>query len=449
MTPTATDHLDEAGLADFLGSLGVHNLLLTMVDQAGITRVKLLPVERVPSAVRRGVGFSLTSALLLCSDDSIAEVPEFPVARGDVRLFADANAIRMIDVGTGLAWAPADQFTPEGKPFSVCQRNALDAQTQHAETVGLRFHVAFEVEFTLFTGTREHPQLAHVGPAYGLAPILGLEAWATDLLSACRVAGIEIEQLHPEYGNGQMELSLKPRDPRDAVDEYLATRLVVSRVAAEHGMLVSFAPISTAEGIGNGCHVHFSVLQDGQNVFADSNEGTGMKPIGEQLIAGMVTHLPAATALLAPSVSSYDRLQPGQFSGAFACWGIENREAAVRYIPGVAGRRNSGANVEVKTPDGTANPYLAVAAIIACATEGVIGGYPLPDGVTDIPTSATQLRLPHDLPTALSALDKSTFLRERLGDSLINSYLAVRGREWDVFGSLSKEERVAQLRWKN
>lgn len=466
ITPAAIDTLTETELASYLAELGVKNLLLTMVDQAGISRVKLLPAERVPAAIKRGVGFSLTSALLLGSDDGIAEVAEFPVARGDVRLFADANALRMIDLEAGLAWAPANQFTPEGEPFSVCQRNALKRQTERAAAFELDYRVAFEIEFTLFTGTPNEPVLAHSGPAYGLTPILALETWATHLLDACRFAGIELEQLHPEYGNGQMELSLKPRSPQDAVDEYLATRLIISRVAQAHGMLVSFAPLATADGIGNGCHIHFSALHNGQNVFANSHQGTGMTMTGEHLIAGLVANLPAATALLAPSINSYDRLQPGQFSGAFACWGIENREAAIRYIPGVAGRRASGANVEVKTPDGTANPYLAVATILACSLDGVAEQYPLPAGVSELPTESvaldaatttgttpaasnpTVIRLPPDLRTALAALDGSELLRRELGDSLVTSYIAVRALELTGYDGLPKSDRVARLRWK-
>lgn len=456
MTRTSADLLSDTELEVQLRERGVRNLLFTMIDQAGILRVKMLPVERVPAAIKRGVGFSLTSALLLCSDDAIADIPEFPQARGDVRLFADYDALRMLDLERGLAWAPANQFTPEGDPFAVCQRAALAAQERRAEALGLDFRVAFELEFTLFTGTPDKPALAHSGPAYGLTPILALEEWATDVLATCKTANLEVEQLHPEYGQGQVELSLRPRTPMKAVDEYVLTRLIVSRVSQAHGMMVSFAPITTVGGIGNGCHIHFSTLRDGENVFADSDTGQGIRPTGGQLIAGLVRHLPASIAMLAPSVNSYDRLQPGHFSGAYACWGVENREAAIRYIPGVAGRRSQGANIEVKCADNATNPYLAAATIMACALRGVDDDLEVPLGITELPDSldaetaaAGQVtRLPEDLGAALDALAGNDMLREAFGDSMVDTYIAIRKREWDAYADTSIDERVALLRWK-
>ncbi|MBX3094017.1 MAG: glutamine synthetase [Cryobacterium sp.] len=453
--------LTDAEISADLAERGIRNLLFTMVDQAGIQRIKLLPAARVPSAVNRGAGFSLTSALLLCSDDAIADLEEFPQAQGDVRLFADYDAMRVIDAKTGLAWAPADQFTPAGEPFAVCQRHALRKQVRRAEALGLELRVAFELEFTLFRGDADSPVFAVNGPGYGLTPILEVEEWATDLLDACQTAGIEVEQIHPEYGLGQLEMSMRPKDPVSAVDEYIATRILVARTALAHGMRVSFAPVSAIDTAGNGCHIHFSAItSDGSNVFAEGNDGTGFSTTAGELLAGLVEHLRASVAMLAPSINSYARLQPGHFSGAYVCWGVENREAALRYIPGVSGRRGEGANVEVKTADGSANPYLAVATILACALQGVEDHLDAPHAVVGSPdalasSSDTESiaasrvqRMPADLRESLDLLAGNSMLRAQLGDSLVDSYIGIRQREWDAYRDTPHEERVALLRWK-
>lgn len=453
--------LTDAEIASDLAERGIRNLLFTMTDQAGIQRIKLLPASRIPGAVNRGVGFSLTSALLLCSDDAIADLEEFPQAQGDVRLFADYDALRVIDAQAGLAWAPADQRTASGESFAVCQREALRTQVRRAAALGLDFRMAFELEFTLFRGEADAPVFAVNGPGYGLSPILEVEEWATDLLAACETAGIEVEQLHPEYGLGQMEMSMRPKDPVSAVDEYVVTRMLVVRTALAHGMRVSFAPVPAIGTAGNGCHIHFSATAtDGTKVLADGDEGTGFSIVGGQLIAGLVEHLRSSVAMLAPSINSYARLQPGHFSGAYVCWGLENREAALRYIPGVSGRRGEGANVEVKTADGASNPYLAAATILACALQGVDDKTPLPSAVVGSPDALfasgdvallTKTRvqpMPTDLGESLDLLAGNSLLRTQFGDSLVDSYIGIRRREWDAYQDTPHEERVALLRWK-
>jgi glutamine synthetase len=442
--------------AERLAALGVRNLLVTMIDQAGIARVKLIPVARSEAALSRGVSFSLTSALLLCADDAIAVCPGYPPALGDVRLLADAQLLRWLDAGRGLVWAPADQLRPEGGRFPTCQRHALASQDAVLRRFGLETLAAFEVEFTLFRGAADAPEPVHRGPAYGLQPMLDLEEWADDVLLACEAAGLAIQQLHPEYGTGQYELSLQPASPVRAADELVLVRLIVQRISARHGLRASFAPVTSTDGLGNGCHLHLSARDERGNVFADTEAGQGMRPPGAAIIAGLVDLLPETTALLAPSVNSYDRLRPGRFSGATACWGVENREAAIRYIPGASGQRDAGANIEVKPVDGAANPYLALAAILATAATGIRDGRTAPMPVTGDPATvddeaargARIASLPATLGEALGLLDRSTVLRTALGDDIIDTLLAVRGHEWETYGERPAAERIAALRWK-
>jgi glutamine synthetase len=456
MSPASRTGTDPHVVAERLKKERVRHLLATMTDQAGIMRVKVIPASRVPSAVAHGVSFSLTSALMLCSDDHIAEVPGFAQALGDVRLFPDLSALRIIDREAGLAWMPADQRTPEGDQFPVCQRQALAVQEARGRALGLDFRMAFEIELTVFRRTPEGPALAHSGPGYGLAPVLALESWLTEAIDACQSAGVEIEQFHAEYGAGQVELALRHTSPVQAVDDVTVTRLVLARTAARNHLDVSFAPLTTEHGAGNGVHIHISAKKDGGNVFADCEVGEAMTETGEHLVAGFVHGLPDAVALLAPSVNSYARLQPGHFSGAYACWGLENREAAVRYIPGVPGRRLHGANCEIKTADGAANPYVAAAAVLAIGLHGALENLPIPPGLTCVPSQLDEAertrigarRFATDLPGALDLLRHNRVLRSALGDALIDTYIAVRAHEHEAYGELSLAERIPLLRFR-
>ena len=157
-------------------------------------------------------------------------------------------------------------------------------------------------------------------------------------------------------------------------------------------------------------------------------------PGGGAVIAGILDALPAATALLAGSEASYDRLRPGRWSGASLCWGVGNREAAVRYVPATASAGQRGANIEVKPADATANPYLAVAALLVAAWDGITRGATPPAPVEVSPTrlsveertSRGIRELPSTLGEALELLSESTMLRQHLGDRLVDLYVAVR-----------------------
>jgi glutamine synthetase len=267
-----------------------------------------------------------------------------------------------------------------------------------------------------------------------------------------------VEQMHPEYAEGQIEIALAPATPVAAVDAYLLTRVVVTRVALAHGMLVSFAPVSVAGEVGNGLHIHFSASRDGSNVFHDPDTDDGLAAAGRHMLAGVVDTLVEATALLGGTTVSFLRLQPHLWAGAFACWGDGNREAAVRLMRGFAGFEARQSNIEIKCADGFSNQYLAVAAIIASALRGVERELPLAPGITVDPASIAESEraahgvapLPSDLGAALDAFEASEFFRALLGDVLFDTYVAVRRHDQSVCAGLSDDPAalVAANRWR-
>jgi glutamine synthetase len=431
---------------------GVRALAMTMVDNSGITRVKAVPVSRLERVAQNGVGMAYIWAAA-GPDDHFAVVAPYDNPSGDMRLIPDLRAARVLAASPGWAWAPVDQMSQELEPVEACQRTVLKRVLERAQAAGLEVRATFETEVTLL---RPDGKPAHDGPGYSTRALARLDAFALELLDALEAQDVEVEQFHPEYAPGQFELSVAPRDPLAAADELVLIRTTIRQAALRHDLEVSFAPVVLPGEVGNGCHLHLSLWRDGVNQMQGGEEHGGMAADGAAAVAGLVGELPGLLAVLAPSVPAYARLQPHHWAGAYACWGVENREAAVRFIPGTVTSRGRAANVEVKVGDGGANPYLAAAVLVSAALDGIESGAELPEPVQDDPGSMDEeeltrrgiQRLPATLDGATTLLEGSEAARRALGETLHRAYVAVRRMEWTTFGSMSEEELAAAYRWR-
>ncbi len=431
------------------------SLLTTLVDNSGAVRAKVVPGPRVSGAASGGIGLSPVFSVM-CANGEILTTDAYSGPTGDMRLIPDLGAAACLDEEAGLWWAPVDQRNQELEVLPGCQRSVLRRQCETAAARGYDYLMTFELEFTVYTGDREAPMVGHHGPPYGLQAFVELERFLLDLIDAMSVAGLHPELVHPEYGPGQVEFSLAPTDPVTAADHQVLARLVTRRTARKHGLHVSFSPVTALGAVGNGCHIHFSAFDDGRNVFAGDSLGVlGPGRVGASMIGGLVEELPRATGLLAPSLLSYHRLVPQHWAGAYACWGTENREAAVRFIPGTVSQRNAAANCEVKMADSTGNPYLTAAAIMAMSLHGADRALSAPAQVTDDPhTIAIEererlgiRRLPTSLEEALDLLSTSEVLREAIGSDLLDAFLAVRRHEGRILAEMDDDEVLATTRW--
>lgn len=447
------------------GSVGfddIRALLVSHIDNAGISRVKVLPHRRLLSASTHGATVSHSVGLLFSVDDHLNATEAIDPVVGDLRGIADLSALALVDAEAGLAWAPADLYSLDGTAHPACPRTALRRVVDDAADVGFEFRVGFELECTVFRGAADAagsaaPEPATSGPGYSTRAVLEAEAFAFAALAALEVAGVPVDQMHPEFGPGQLEFAFAPRDPITAVDQLALARLVLTRVANAHGLRVSFAPVPIAGGATNGCHVHLSATRDGRNVFAPDASGPhGVGADGGRMIAGILDRLDETVALLGGSVLSFARLRPHTWAGAHVCWGPANREAVIRYLRGQAGHGAEQANIEVKPTDGAANPYLAIAAILAAAVDGVARDAAPPAPVTADPSTLTVAErraagirsLPADLGAALQALDASDFVRGVLGDVLVDAYVATRRHEWEAYGALDAAAVADVVRWR-
>jgi glutamine synthetase len=441
-------------LVPSLAERGVTMVATTFIDNAGITRVKSVPLDRLPYLAASGVGAS-TSFDYFRFDDWLAAPPGGTAAVGDLRVIPDLRRCVPLAAQPGWAWSPGDRYRQDGEPHDCCNRLLLQRLVDDAAADGLEIKAAFEIEWVISAGDGDEFTSAAVGPAYGMSRLVGVSDYARDLIEALSAEGIKVEQFHPEYAAGQLELSVAAESPVDAADTSVLVRSTIRAIGRRYNYRTSFSPKVEADGVGNGGHVHLSAWRDGQNLMAGGTGPCALTPAGEAFAAGILNRLPGLLALGAPSVASYLRLVPSHWAGVYACWGLENREAALRMITGSAGSTDWAANLEVKCLDLTANPYLLLAGLLAAGVDGVAGGARLPAPVEVDPAvlAPEELdrrgirRLPTTLRQSTDALAADLVLREALGAALLDSVLAVRESEIGLFAEASAEEVVRAFRW--
>ncbi|WKG00946.1 glutamine synthetase family protein [Mycolicibacterium sp. HK-90] len=432
-----------------LESDGVATLIGTVVNPAGLTQAKTVPLRRMGIFADPGLGASPVFHAFTIDQTGIAKSEAIGVV-GDQRIRIDLGALRIL--GDGLAWAPAAFYNQDGSPDPYCSRGVLQRVQDRLVADGLAAQVGHEVEFVL-VGPDGSPLPSLLWSQYGLAGVLEFEGFVHDVTDAANGSGVAIEQFHPEYGANQFEISLAPLPPVAAADQLVLMRIIVARVARRHGMRVSLSPLPFAGGVGTGAHQHFSLGLGETPMFSGGAGRQGMTPQGESALAGLLGGLPAAQGVLCGSALSGLRIQPGYWSGAYNCWGTENREAAVRFL--IGGPSNPyGANVEVKVIDPSANPYLATATVLGLAHHGITAGLPLGPEVRVDPASLSDtqraddgiVQLPNRQADNLDALDSSTLIREILGDAAVDAVLEVRRYEQEHFGDWEAERLTERFR---
>jgi glutamine synthetase len=427
---------------------GVELVASTYVDNSGISRVKGVPVSGLADAAVDGIGMSpVFDAFVL--DDSITSSPSAGGPVGDLRLVPDLDAVVALAAQPGWAWAPVDRLQQSGERHPQCQRGFVEAMVARLAEQGLTALMSFEIEWMLSIAEGDDFESATTGPAYGTTRIIELSDYCVDLIRALDAQGIPVDQLHPEEAPGQFEVSVGPNDPLAAADRNLLVRQTIRAVGESEGLRTSFSPSVVAGGVGNGMHLHFSLWDGDDNETVGGNGPSGMKRRFEAFLAGVLDHLPSLLAVTAPSAASYLRLQPQHWAGPYRCWGVENREAALRLV--------EGSNAELKVVDATASPYLVVGSLLAAGLDGIDRDLRLPEPVDVDPASlsADELatrgieRLPENLGDSVDEFERSTMLRAALGAELHETIAAVRRAEIDLFRDAADDDIVAATRWRH
>ncbi|MDQ4010469.1 MAG: glutamine synthetase family protein [Actinomycetota bacterium] len=454
---------DAGALALDLAAQGVVGLTIAWADNNGIPRSRTVPIDALPQVAKQGVGITALFAVFDTHDAITFSHAGLSTPSGDVRLIPQLCGLTQLAGQPALAWAPGRQVAADGSCWPYDQRGVLKAQVHAAAAEGLEIKAGYELEFVLVQagdcGTcGAELRLAHQGPAYSPHALLAVDEFVAAVLTDLAANGVPVNQLHAEYGPAQLELSIVASDPITAADRQLLARQTIHAAARAHGLRASFAPLFTVAGIGNGWHLHTSVWCDGRNLLAGSATGAAERPgpDGAGWLGGLLRDLPALAAITAPSVPSLSRLRPGYWAGAYQFWGVENREAPLRYVPGSELLGADHANVELKVSDAAANPYLALAAVIAAGMaglrDGADPGEPIqtdPGGWTESDRAArglTQLPVtPAEQEAALTGCQRVTAV---LGEQLLGAFLAVRRSDAAWAADRSLDDVVAAHRWR-
>jgi glutamine synthetase len=454
--------VDVGTLAASLAADGVVGVSITWADNNGIPRSRIVPVASLAQVARRGVGVSTVLAVFDTHDGITFAHQGLATPSGDVRLVPELRGLTRLAGQPALAWAPGRQITVDGSPWPYDQRGVLDAQVEAAAAEGLEIQAGYEMEFVLteageLDDAGGQPRLAYHAPAYSPHALLAVDEFVTDLLADLAANGVPVHQLHAEYGAAQVELSIAAADPVTAADRQLLARQTIHAAARTHGLRACFAPLFTTTGMGNGWHLHTSVWRDGRNLLASSAPSAhGPGPEGAGWLGGLLRDLRALVAITAPSVPSLARLRPGYFASAYQFWGVENREAPLRYVLGSEFLGADHANVELKVSDASANPYLALAVVIAAGTAGLREhadpGEPIqadPGRWSEQDRAARGLtRLPTTPAEQEQALTSSKRLTAVLGEPLLGAFLAVRRSDAAWAADRSLDDVVAAHRWR-
>lgn len=451
LMPTTPEHLpDERAVeAMMTGQPGAEMVVLSFVDNAGITRVKTVPIPRLTHAARFGVGVSPCFETF-AFDDLMTVGTFLGGPDGDLRLVPDLSRLVELACQPGWAWAPADKYTQDGNRFVACQRGFAARQEEAARRLGLRLSMTFETEWAIGLAGEPGFRPAVQGPGYGIIRLGQVADYARELVSALQRQGISVDQFHPEYALAQLELSVAPNDPVAAADDAVLVRHTIRQLSAKYGWQAVLGPCIEPDGAGSGAHLHLSLHDDAGSQFAGGPGPYGLHPVGEAFLAGVLRELPALVAVGAGNPASFLRLAPSRWAGIWQCWGREAREAALRFVTGVRGTEEWAANAEVKCFDATGNPYLIVGSVIAAGLAGVAEELRLPAETTGDPATfnerARVKRLPISVADAADHLAQSKVLANAMGVELHDALLTVRRAEAERYLGTSPAELVELTR---
>ncbi|KAK2401154.1 type-1 glutamine synthetase [Trifolium repens] len=412
------------------------------VDNSGQHRCRVVPRKRFNDVVtKNGVGLAFAVMGMTSFLDGPAAGSGLG-AVGETRLTPDVSTRKTIPWSKQDEMVLGDMNYKPGQAWEYCPREALRRVSKILkDEFDLVMNAGFENEFFLLKSiTREGKEEwipFDSSPYCSSAAFDAASPILREVASSLHSMGIPIEQIHAEAGKGQFELVLGHTICTKAADNLVYTRETIRSIARKHGLLATFVPKYALDDLGSGSHVHLSLWQNGQNVFmaSDGSSKYGISTLGKEFMAGVLYNLPSILPFVATLPISYDRLQPNTWSGAYLFWGNENKEAPIRATspPGTPGGLVS--NFEVKSFDGTANPYLGLAAIIAAGIDGLRRHLSLPEPVDKDPNPENLQRLPKSLSESLEALHKADFLEEFFGDKLLTVIKAIRKAEIDHYSA--------------
>lgn len=425
--------LEEAN--QYLKDNHVKYVLAQFVDIHGVAKVKSVPVAHLEDILTTGAGFAGGAIW------GMGIQPNGP----DYMAVGELATLNIIPWQAGYARIVCDGHV-NGSPYEYDSRVVLKKQIARLTEKGWTLYTGLEPEFSLLSRDEygvlkpvdASDQLAK--PCYDYKGITRQSAFLEKLTDSLLAAGLDVYQIDHEDANGQFEINYTYADCLKSADDFIMFKMAASEIANGLGMICSVMPKPFSNRPGNGMHMHMSLGDGEKSLFHDDSDiiGHGLSQLAYHFLGGLLAHAPALTALAAPTVNSYKRLVVGQsltgatWAPAYISYGNNNRSTMVRIPYG---------RLELRLPDGSCNPYLATAAVIAAGLDGIARelhpGEGNPDNLYDY--SLEQLAekgigiLPQNLGLALDALEADTIITEALGENLMHEYIALKRAEWTAY----------------
>jgi glutamine synthetase len=420
---------------------------LVCCDLGSIVRGRSVLSDKLGEYLRAGVSW-VPANHALTPLGPVAEPNPFG-STGDLRLLPDADTRVRVGAGSGasaLELVLCDLVETDGKPWECCPRSFLRETLRELEQqLGARLLASFEHEFQLLIDSP--PALPFTLEEQRL-----LEPFPARVMDALLDAGVEPERFFAEYAEHQFEIPVAPAEGVTSADRSVVLKVLVREIARREGIRASFVPLLNPAQAGNGVHIHLSLLDaDGASLFYDAAQPACLSELGMRFAAGILRHARALSALTAASPVSGARLAPHRWSAGAMCLAQRNREALLRIPPVVAlggADPASQLHLEYRGADATANPYLALAAILRAGLEGVRAGLPAPPILDRDPAQLDAREaerfgvgaLPGTLEESLRALADDDAARAWMTPLLYDAYVSVKRAELDAARDLDLEE---------
>ena len=427
-----SDKTTGASKRDILGickQQGVNFLRLQFTDILGVNKNVEVPDSQFAKALEGDIMFDGSSI------EGFVRIEE-----SDMVLRPDLDTFQVLpydDEGGKVARVICDIYNPDGSAFAGCTRQALKRQIAKARAAGFEMMAGVEAEFFIFQldQSGDPTTLTHDrGGYFDLTPVDRAEELRRVIIKDLVSMGFEVEAGHHEVAPGQHEIDFRYAEALHTADNLATFRFVVRNVAYRHGYLATFMPKPIMGRNGSGMHTHQSLFRDGKNAFHDPKGRWELSSVALSYIAGLLKHARGFCAVTNPLVNSYKRLVPGFEAPTNLAWSMRNRSPLVR----IPDRRGTGTRCELRMPDPSANPYLALAVQLAAGLDGIAAKLTPPDPVNKniFEMSFRERRrfrideLPRDLREALESLEKDRVIRDALGEHIYERFVEAKEEEW-------------------
>lgn len=428
----------EAG--EWLAWRSIEDIECIAPDQAGIARGKMMPTKKFTSNTSLALPSAVFMTTISGSYPENSATFQYPEDDSDLKLMPDLSTLSVVPWETDpTAQVLCDLVRYDGSPVEFTPRNVLRRVVEAYSKRGLKPVVAPEIEFYLVSKNADPdypltPPLGRSGrpigggQGYSIAGVNEFDELIDDIYHFSEAQGLEIDTLIHEEGAGQLEINLRHGDPIELADQVFMFKRTIREAALKHDIYATFMAKPIQGQPGSAMHIHQSIVEKktGRNIFSDDdgNETDAFR----HFIGGMQRHVPNALVMFAPYVNSYRRLTQAAAAPVNTRWGYDNRTTAFR----VPRSDPSARRVENRIPSSDANPYLALAASLACGLIGLNRKIE-PDAPASTTVNEAEIELPRGLIEAVALFEADDDLRAILGDAFVNTYAAIKGAEFETF----------------